>query len=464
MKPYQTKPSFLYIPIKRGDGIISKNAAPQVRMFNGMCSGYIDPEQWKTPPIISVFSQGETQWVEVPKTKESLEFAKEAGRLSAYDRSNKNFRQAALLIDPVSLRQYSQNRDFIFDFYAHKKPVPVLCLQSLPAHSIKESSRININDKPIQDVGQITEGTFLVGPGAGDHYPTFGGAGGGFAALGDLTANLSFTLNGIVTETTGANTFISLNNHILSVSPAFNSFNFNSLFHIISEINILDMLFDISTDGPGNVLFSNLSMRALLLCSSFLYFSNPANDFLSIVTYCFLDCNNFCNLGLHLDSTAQCLIRRNIIRSARNAGIYVSQNTNTIQNNTIISCFLAGLSLNNNSATVRNNYIADSGVADITDKVAAVGLYNATSDATGQGLWNVELGNLINQASAACISTAESSYADIIRAGPLSGAGQNTSVLSPCIKGRISPAPGTANPSIGAAELSINSRVDRKYW
>ena len=122
------------------------------------------------------------------------------------------------------------------------------------------------------------------------------------------------------------------------------------------------------------------------------------------------------------------------------------------------------MSLGGKSAIVRNNYIADSAVADISDKVAATGLFNSTSDATGLGLWNVELGNLINNASASCISTVESSYGDIIRLGPLSGAGQNTSVLSPCFKGRISPAPNFANPSIGASELSINSRVDRRYW
>lgn len=463
MQPYQTKPGFLYIPIKRGDGIISKNAAPQVRMFNGMCSGYIDPEKWQTPPSISVFSQGETQWIEVPKTKESLEFAKEAGRLSAYDRSNKNFRQAELLIDPVSLQPHSQNRDFIFDFYTHKKPVPVLCLKSLPLNSIKESSRININDKPIEDVGQIQEGSFIVGGAPEDNYPLLGGAGGSFAALGNLTDNLYFYQSSTITETAQSTTAISLNNHRLTVRPLSYLFVFNNSLCILSDLGAGDLFYP-GPDGPGNIEFLNLSVKAISALTSIFRPHVPVGaDFNTYISRCFVNGNALTQINFILESTGANVIRRNLIYAASGEGIRLGADSNTILNNTILDC-PTGMSLLDKAAIVRNNYVADSTVACITDKVGATGLFNATSDATGQGAWDVELGNLINKASADCISLTESSYGDIIRGGPLDSAGQNTSILSPCIKGRFSPVPGTSTPSIGAAELSIKPRSDWRYW
>ena len=430
-------------------------------MFNGMCSGYIDPERWATPPVISVFSQGETLWLEVPKTEQSLRFAKDACLQSVTDRSNKNFRLSDLIIDPAKLVKLSTNKDLLFDFYSHKKPVPVQQLNELPIEAISESSRININRKPIQDVGQIQQGTFTVGPGADNHYPTFGGAGGGFAALGNLTANLSFVLTGIVFETAMIDTSISLNNHVLSVMPSTYGFVFDPLIHIVSDAPA--NLFYPKPDGPGNVVFSNLSIRTTAPVTSFIRTIVTFNDFLTAVTHCYLDGTNGCSIMILLESTGPNLIRRNLIYNGWSEGIRLGQDNNTIQNNTIVD-IPEGLTLNNHTAIIRNNYVADCFVGCISGKANTTGLSNATSDATGQGGWSVDIGNQINKTSASSISLLPESYGDIIRGGPLAGAGANTAILSPCIKGRISPAPGTALPSIGAAELSISPRSDMRYW
>ena len=430
-------------------------------MFNGMCSGYINPEQWITPPVISVFSQGETLWLEIPKSEQSLLFAKDACHQSVIDRSNKNFRLSNLMIDPAKLVKFLPNKDLLFDFYSHKKPVSVQQLNELPIEAISESSRIDINRKPIQDVGQIQEGTFTIGPSAENHYPTFGGAGGGFAALGNLTGNLGFVLTGIVTETTQVDTSISLNNHVLSSRPLTFSFVFDPLIYIISAAPA--NLFYPMPDGPGNVLFSNLSIRAVSPVTSLIRSLVSFNDFITLVTYCFLDGNAACQIAILLESTGANTIRRNIIYNTWGEGIRLAQDNNTIQNNTIISC-PTGIALSSKNAIIRNNYITDSAVACITDKANATGLSNATSDATGQGAWSVDIGNQINKSSASSVSLLQESYGDILRSGPLAGAGANTAILSPCIKGRISPAPGTALPSIGAAELSISPRSDMRYW
>ena len=37
--PYQTKSGYLYIPCKRGDGVIAPNAQKEIRVFDGMCGG-----------------------------------------------------------------------------------------------------------------------------------------------------------------------------------------------------------------------------------------------------------------------------------------------------------------------------------------------------------------------------------------------------------------------------------------
>jgi parallel beta-helix repeat protein len=465
MKPYQTKPGFLYIPVKRGDGVISPRHQPQVRMFNGMCSGYIDPVHWKIPPALSTFSQGETLWLEIPKSTQSLSFANDACLQSFRDRSDKNFRLSNLMIDPAKLSQLTNNKNLLFDFYSQKKPIPVQRFNYLPVEAISESSRIDINRKPIFDVGLIQAGSFFIGPGANNHYPTFGGAGGGFAALGNLTADLTFFLKGIVTETTQSNAAISLNNHTLASRPATFGFNFDPLTHIIS--NVAGSLFLPTPDGPGTILFTNLSITSISpFLDSFIHTVTLADDFITEISYCFLNGNSamaaLCKYAIWLQSTNSNLIRRNLIYNTSDSGIRIEEET-IIQNNTIISC-PTGISLNSQLGKIRNNYVADSSIACITNKDQADGFRNATSDATGQGLWHAELGNIINIPSATSIYLTPESYGDIIRDGPLAEAGIITGIVSPCIKGRISTAPGSIFPSIGAAELSISPHSDMRYW
>ena len=159
VQPYQTKSGFLYIPCKRGDGIIAPNKPEQLRLRNGMCGGYIDPDDWQTPPILSVYSQGETLWIEVPKTQANKDFCIAAGlplnEPPAGQPTTKDYRRMAKWIDFSGLTPHVPG--FMTDVYEHKKPIPVMKLATLPILAIKDSSLLKVNGTGlIGDVGQIT--------------------------------------------------------------------------------------------------------------------------------------------------------------------------------------------------------------------------------------------------------------------------------------------------------------------
>lgn len=232
--PYQTKLGKLYIPCKRGDEIISPHHKPTQKIRDGMCGGYIDPSEWKNPPTISIHSQGETLWIEIPKTEANLKFAKEAGQRvnqpkikfssklikSGFDLKNlevdDNYRPMKHWIDFNKLNAHVP--DFHALVYEEKHPIPVMRLNSIPQNAIKNSIDVKPYRRFREDVGKITEGVYTIGGNVHNDYPTFGGAAGVMAHIGDFTNNLYLQLDDSIVETAVAELAKSLNGYILDIS------------------------------------------------------------------------------------------------------------------------------------------------------------------------------------------------------------------------------------------------------
>lgn len=405
VKPYQTKPGFLYIPCKRGDGILAPSKEEQFRIRNGMCGGYIDPEDWVTPPILSRYTQGETLWIEIPKTKQNKDFCIAAGlpinNTSDSSTPGKNYRRMANFIDFSQLPAHVP--DFYTDVYEHKKPIPVMALQSIPIESIKNTSLLTVNGKDlIPDVGQITQGNYTVGAGAGDDYPTYGGAGGAYAALGNLTGDLSFTTNSAITETATAMATINLNSFTLLNTAALLHL-LNTLSGYVVSANFQGIIFDVECEGPGNYIHRNQHVKYLSANAA----TNISFYVANIVTACNIILNDLLldgngrrgEYGIRInDNTPTLFVYNTTMWEMDIRGIYAAAvNANSVFEN--ITCYNTpgiGFHLVNQNATMINCAGYANGT-DFSGTGSATGINNVSDDATAaNGNWNSGTENQIN--------------------------------------------------------------------
>lgn len=410
--PYQTKIGKLYIPCKRGDGEMSEKKQPQQRLFDGMCGGYIDPEDWDIAPHISNFNTGETLWLEVPKTKANKDFAIEAsqpetnGVYSHFNhevttgyRQNKKFIDFNILSDNGELK--NQCSDFITKIYTHKLRMPIIKLNSLPTEAIKDSKNINPLKELIPDVGQITTGVYTVGPTLAD-YPTYGGVGGFAAAIGaDQTGALTGRNDGSITETAEATTTHNQGNFDFTIDSDTNPLGNYNNGHLITYAHAFNQ-FTFGHEGPGNTYLQKL--KSIRTTPGL----NPAIPFILIdaistaITF-FISNNLFNGNNVNgaffrtLDNTPILNLYINLIWQS-SLGILNSaiNGTSVIENNTLYDTDLTGFDSNSNAETFRNNVSVMSG-DDFLNISAATGRNNADSDGTaGDGNWNDGSGNQIN--------------------------------------------------------------------
>ena len=407
--PYQTKPGKLYIPMKKGDGELNPSKPENLRMIEGDCSGYIDPEEWDIHPCLSDFSQGETQWIEVDKTQQALNFAKTASKYVDGERPSPDYRRSTHYIQPEAIEPFLKNQDpdWLLNVREHKRFTPVLKLASIPTDSIKNYTDVfkpngKLSRAIIPDVGQITTGTYTVGPAGGDNYPTFGGAGGFVAAIGaNQTGDLRGVNTGNITETAAATTTHDRNGNSFYVTSDLNplgnannpnliSVNFSNNWLLPGEEGVGDSsyysLLNIrrvvaALDNLRNLFIIN----AVLDAGNFFVFNNifDGNSFVG----------NACRIN---DNTPISYFYDNIICCSNGGLETTALNANSVVENNSIYDTATGIDANNQNAIFRNNASLGN-TTDFANIGNATGRNNADSDGTGaNGNWNVGTGNQIN--------------------------------------------------------------------
>ena len=473
---YQTKIGKLYVPCKRGDSIIAPGKPKQIRFFNGMCGGYIDPADWTIPPCLSNYNMGETLWIEVDKTTAAKTFAIDAGRsaVNGYsdDTSNPKYRHNKYFIDFQALQPFieAQCPDFIKKVYEHKKKINVIKLDSLPAEAIKNSKDIDINKELIDDVGQITTGIYTVGPAGGDNYPTFGGAGGAHVAMGNLTGNLSLINTGPITEAAFASNAILLGGFTFTNTTNANPLGSPLGVNLI-QINHNANFITFQQNGPGNIIVDGLCVRrtaaALNNATALIQTVNMAALPTVIIRNNLFDGNDpalaVVSRGVYIQNSTVAIfqIYNNSIWDGWIGIVFDAGQTNAanvIANNNIYNNASQGINFGDivGVGTARNNAIFGNAGTDVRFPNAATARYNYFSDATGaDGVWAVGVGNQINQVAAQgwqSVNDAQANFLDIITGGIFDGAGEANALARPtCIRGRRVPGPN--GTSVGAAEV-----------
>ena len=466
---YKTRPGYLYIPCKRGDSILAPDKPKQLRLFDGMCGGYIDPADWDKPPVISAYNQGETLWIEVPKSSPVLKFAQDAGKPENDSQQGTippNYRRMTNWIDFKTLAPYveSQCPDFLTKVYQHKYQIPVISLNSIDASCIKDSQLITPTRSLIDDVGQITSGDYTVGSDGGDDYPTYGGAGGLFAAFGNLTGNLTGALNSAITETASAQATISLGGNTLE-------FNSNSAHggdptagYLISCNFTASNYFDFQQEGAGttNILGYRIKWTGTANAGNNIIIIAAIGTACTINIYDLMfDGDSKSNAGIYVfDDTPILNIYNNVIWDNGSHGLIVQSAkgnaSNLYENNVFYANGGYGVEHVNNGGTFRNNAAYGNTSGDFNRIGNATGNNNVSSDATAaDGNWSSGSNNQTNNTVGNDVESTtdtESDFFDITPSGALDGAGTANGIAARTtgIRGRAVTSP----PSIGAAEAA----------
>lgn len=465
--PYQTKPGYLYIPCKRGDGVIAPEKPKQVRLFDGMCGGYIDPDDWTTPPVLSPYTQGETLWIEIKKTKTAKAWAANAGMPeNANGTIEPNYRRMTNWVDFKALDPFvrAQCPDFLTKVWTHKLQMPVIKLDTIDALCIKDAQLINPTTKElIGDVGQITQGNYTIGPAAGDNYPTFGGAGGGYAALGNLTGALTFTLTGNITETAQATAVQNLNNFVFD-NTSNTPHNGDPTQGWLIQCNFTGARYlSVQVELNGTVRIHELHIRWTGIANNANYAiaaENIAAGTIAFYIYnCLLDGNG--RLGeraISLADNTPVVCIYNCVAwewDGRGFALVVPNANNITENCAAYNNGLAGYGLLNTAQTVRN-CTAYGNATDFLNKGNCTGRYNRSSDLSATGGWAAELGNTTGAVVANDVQSVvdnNAAFFDITAGGALDGGGEANAIAErvTCIRARTVPGPN--GTSIGPAEI-----------
>jgi len=460
---YKLKDEFIYMFVKRGDEVISPSKNKWNQVKNGMVYNYIDPRDWSTEVVMSDFQEHETACFEVPRSwKPHLQTAVE--QYGSVDNVDNSFRRSKRFIDwakviPKAEKQFPDYGKYVL---VHGKCVPVIEAHDWSMNLLKDTKNEQfIVD--VKDVGQITIGNYTIGP-AGANYANHVLA---FAALGNLTGNLRFTLIGPVTEVASATMTENLGGFAFTITSNSNPRGSALRGHLV-QVNHNNNLFNYQQEGPGTCIHEYYNIRRTIagLAGGVAIF-----DFVGInAEYTHHIRNNVIDgqslQGSHLvirDNTPVIYIYSNNLFDVDDSHLWssVANAANIYTNNSIsgTSGVSGAVDMGGTVGTLRNNAIFTT-TTDIVRQGACTGENNITGDATGaNGYFLVGTGNKINQTpSRAFQSTnaAQGNFLDIKRGGVLDSAGIDSGIAerTRCIRGR--PVPNSKGfTSMGAAEISF---------
>jgi len=371
VQPYQTRTDKLYMSLQRGDEEMSEKKPLQYRLFDGMI-GYIDPKEWDVPPCLSSFNQGETLWIELPRTKANKAMLKDMAEPYVHGIYNgeeemvpKQFRRTSKFVDIKKIANMEEVRkvqpDLLLNFYKHKRRIPVIKINVLPNDSIRDTQEINILRELIPDVGQITTGVYTVGPAAGDNYPTYGGVGGFVAAIGaNQTGTLTGRNTGPITE---AALIVTTHNQVGNIfqidsdTDYLGNYNNGHLITLAQNSH----LFNFGHEGPGitNVCCLKIlrSIAAAATTRAVVYLNSIATSFTLNMSGVLYNANGSGCL-LRSSDTSPLLHVYDCMAWGGDYGLIFDAtdlNVNSVfENSSFYNMAVAGVDLGGNAGTIRN--------------------------------------------------------------------------------------------------------------
>ena len=371
VQPYQTRTDKLYMSLQRGDEEMSEKKPLQYRLFDGMI-GYIDPKEWDVPPCLSSFNQGETLWIELPRTKANKTFLNKAIKpythgiyIDKNEMTTNKFRRTIHFIDIKDIADLPEVKkvepDLMLKVRTHKKKIPVLKIKEIPSNFIKNSVDINMLRDPITETGQITTGLYTVGPAAGDNYPTYGGVGGFVAAIGaNQTGTLTGRNTGPITE---AALIVTTHNQVGNIfqidsdTDYLGNYNNGHLITLAQNSH----LFNFGHEGPGitNVCCLKIlrSIAAAATTRAVVYLNSIATSFTLNMSGVLYNANGSGCL-LRSSDTSPLLHVYDCMAWGGDYGLIFDAtdlNVNSVfENSSFYNMAVAGVDLGGNAGTIRN--------------------------------------------------------------------------------------------------------------
>jgi hypothetical protein len=262
--PYEARADKIYMLLQRGDSVIAPNKHPNLRLWDGMV-GYLDPREWQSKVVFSDYWLGEVCVVELPRSRKPMLIEANKSYESAilgpngFPVTSDVTRRTRGYVDVQSLSPFvsTQIPDLMTRYYKHKTFMPVIDGGALPQSLLLDTKGVDFTKRPLRaDVGQITIGNFTIGP-VGADYIRYGGVGGAWTALGNLTGNLTFTLIGNILDNQGALAVINLGGFTLDNTSS-NPHGGDPTAGWLITITAPATFFDMRQEGPGTFNMRNL--------------------------------------------------------------------------------------------------------------------------------------------------------------------------------------------------------------
>lgn len=316
----------------------------------------------------------------------------------------------------------------------------------------------------VVDRNVVASGSFTVGGGAADDYPTWSAA---FADVApNMTGDLTFTQTSSLTETAYAFTDEN-NNGYTFLATSDNPPYGDPTSGWLTSINWNQHFININQGGAGDVILEYIHARRVTASVNNVVIFNVGSKTSGakrICRYLMADGAGYSakgNWGYRCsDADVVLEFHSCIVWDIEDEAIgfeIANFNSCTIENCEAYSCGTAGtgFNLHNLVATIRNCAAHENGTADFVGIGNCTGRYNLSSDATAaDGNWGAALGNITNTAAAACVQSVDdtnSAFFDILSGGAFVGTGEaNTLARAVCIRNRA--VPGPTGTSIGVAE------------
>lgn len=459
---YRLPDDRILIPVQRGDSILAKGKSPRLRFWDSMISPPIDNHDpgWTERITVSDFNMSENAFLSIPRSEKE--------RILPATQPGNGLRSRTILdwsaITPLVLQQAPNYFAFLRE---PKTLLPIVELDHIPDCSLQCSSRLNLHRELIPDVGQITSGSYTIGPSGAD-YLVYGGGSGFAAAVGNLTGNIDGSLIGNIAETGTAKYIIALGGYDLTTDNT-SSHSGDPTAGYLVVINHSSYWQSFEQEGDGNVYVEGFRTRRDIatggpsLGQIWVTTIGGSPDQTIYIRNNMLDNNNLQGVGISIgDNTPIVYIYNNAIWECgsgggslgTNVGILQTQNhtSNLTVNNSIYNCNY-GIDCNGTNFTCRNNAVLDCVNGDYARTSGATGRYNRDVDGTGADVnWNSATGNASTTSAAAwqSVTDTDSTFLDLVGSGPLDATGEDDGLAARTIgiRGR------DANNCIGAAETA----------
>ena len=309
----------------------------------------------------------------------------------------------------------------------------------------------------------VTSGSYTVG--SGGDYPTWGGAAGATANIGNLTGNLTFTQITATTETARA---LILSKNVGNFALTFDSdtpHNGDPTGGLITSYNYggsEGFYTSALVFGTGHVIWKNLYQKAIggSNLNNFISFEQASGNGRFYIEDILMDGNNKVTAAVksfNVGASSFVKIKNVNVWDSANfsfelqscAGTATLENCNAYNGTTGYYHF--------GKAHVLNNCTGDSNSnEDFASVNLSTGNNNSSGDASAANAnWNAGANNIINQVTANCVestSDTNSDFFNITESGPWDGTGTTNTLTRPYgIRGNVVPGPN--GTSIGVAEL-----------